>query len=628
MANERVTEDIVREHFKNDPLYKNLKKIEEQRSANPIIRKLLSTASKKGTNKSGFPEFIITFDDLPDLLIIVECKASNLFHESSNRNKPIEYAVDGILHYAKFLQKDFNVIGVAVSGQNKKDLKISNFFFKKDGNENQEQKAKQLLSIYDYIKIAKDEENAIAIENLNITKTAIELNELFTSYAIPEYERCTLVSAILLALQNDGFKKSYNEYSQLKRKNKYDEEEIIPNPRNLVEKIIDAVKTVLESNNIEDIRRDKILHKYRNILGYSISMNEKIKSNKEKEEKNNYIIRDIIYNNLEKEIYPLLRHGEKGYDVLGRFYKEFIRYAPSDQKTGLVLTPQHITELFCDLAKLDTSSIVFDPCCGTGGFLVSAMRYMLQKASTTKQKLNIKQNQLIGMELRSDMFCFACTNMIMAGDGKSNIYQGNCFVESDKKIIKKLNPNVAFLNPPYDIEEDGQLEFIENACDMIQTNGICIAIVQTSCATSSDKKALIVRERLFKKHTLKAVFSMPDDLFSPVNATTCIIMFETGKPHDINQKTFFGYFKDDGFVKKKNKGRIDFNKKWSSIKEKWLKAYKDNDEINGLSVKKSVRYNDEWCAEAYMQTDYSKLTKEDFIKTVRSFVGFKFLNNL
>ncbi len=626
--NERITENIVREHFKNDPLFKNIKKIEEQKSANIAIKRLLANASKKGTNKIGFPEFIITFDDLPDLVIVAECKANNTFHETASKDKPIEYAVDGALHYAKFLQKEFNVITIGISGQSQQELKVSNFFFKKNQNNYEEQKAKELLSVYDYIKISKDEENAIAIENLNITRTAIELNDLFQSYAIPEYERCTLVSAILLALQNDGFKKSYNEYSQLKRKNKNEEEEILPNPKNLAEKIIDAVNTVLESNNIEAKRRDKILHEYRKILGYSLSINEKIKANKNKEEENNYVIRDIIHNRLEKEIYPLLKHGEKGYDILGRFYKEFIRYAPSDQKTGLVLTPQHITELFCDIAKLDTASIVFDPCCGTGGFLVSAMKHMLQKANTTEQKRNIKQNQLIGMELRSDMFCFACTNMIMAGDGKSNIYQGNCFVEEDKKIIRTLQPNVAFLNPPYDINEDGQLEFIENACDIIQSNGICIAIAQTSCATSSDKKALVVRERLFKKHTLKAVFSMPDELFSPVNATTCIIVFETGKPHDINQKTFFGYWKDDGFIKKKNKGRIDFNKKWNAIKEKWLKAYKDNDEIEGLSVKKAVNYNDEWCAEAYMQTDYSKLTEEDFIKTVRNFAGFKFLNDL
>lgn len=627
--NERITENIVRKHFENDPLFKNIKKIEEQKSANNDIKRLLANASKNGTNKVGFPEFIITFDDLPDLVIVAECKANNIFHETLNKDKPIEYAVDGALHYARFLQKDFNVIAVAVSGQNESDVKVSNFFLKKSQNSYDEQKAKQLLSIYDYIKIAKDEENAIAIESLNITRTAIELNILFQSYAIPEYERCTLVSAILLALQNDGFKKSYNEYSQLKRKNKNEEEEIVPNPKNLAEKIIDAVNAVLESNNIETKRRDKILHEYRKILGYSLSINQKIRANKSKEEKNNYIIRDIIHNYLEKEIYPLLKHGEKGYDVLGRFYNEFIRYAPSDQKTGLVLTPQHITELFCDIAELNTSSIVFDPCCGTGGFLVSAMKYMLSKSNTSQEKRNIKQNQLIGMEVRSDMFCFACTNMIMAGDGKSNIYQGNCFVEEDKKIITNLKPNVAFLNPPYDIEEDGQLEFIENACDIIQSNGVCVAIVQTSCVTSHDSKALLVRERLFKKHTLKAVFSMPNELFSPAaNAVTCIIVFETGKPHDKNKKTFFGYFKDDGFVKKKNKGRIDLNKKWNFIKEKWLSAYRNNDEIDGLSVKQAVNFNDELCAEAYMQTDYSTLTEEDFIKVVKDYVGYKFLNNL
>ena len=64
--------------------------------------------------------------------------------------------------------------------------------------------------------------------------------------------------------------------------------------------------------------------------------------------------------------------GDKGYDVLGRFYTEFIRYAGTDKKTGLVLTPKHIAELFCDLVNLNKNDIVVDTCCGTGSFLIAS----------------------------------------------------------------------------------------------------------------------------------------------------------------------------------------------------------------------------------------------------------------
>ncbi len=346
-----------------------------------------------------------------------------------------------------------------------------------------------------------------------------------------------------------------------------------------------------------------------------------------KDKIDNYVIRDVI-DILEKNIYPLTQNGEKGYDVLGRFYTEFVRYTSSDKKNGIVLTPQHITELFCEIARLDINSIILDPCCGTGGFLVSAMKYMLNQTDDNEIKNKIKEKQLIGIEKEEKMFCFACSNMIMSGDGKAHIYRGDCFSEKEQNIIKNLKPNIAFLNPPYkEGNSEKQLEFIENACDLLEKNGTCVAIVQFSCAISKQKNVMLVKERLLKKHKLKAVFSMPDELFAPVGVVTCIIVLQSHTPHDKNSKTFFGYFKDDGFVKTK-KGRIDKNNQWNEIKKHWLKLYKNNEEQDGLSVKKEVLFDDEWCAEAYMVTDYSKLAKEDFIKTVHNFATYKFLNNL
>ena len=76
-----------------------------------------------------------------------------------------------------------------------------------------------------------------------------------------------------------------------------------------------------------------------------------------------------------------------------------------------------------------------------------------------------------------------------------------------------------------------------------------------------------VKKRLLEKHTLKAVFSMPNSLFHPVGVNTCIIVFKAHNAHSSNKKKFFGYFKDDGFIKQRNKGRIDKALKWDDIKE-------------------------------------------------------------
>ena len=96
---------------------------------------------------------------------------------------------------------------------------------------------------------------------------------------------------------------------------------------------------------------------------------------------------------------------------------------------------------------------------------------MLAVAKNDHSKKNqIKSKQLIGIENRTDMFTYACSNMIMSGD-EINIFKGDCFSEEQQKKVKKFRPTVAFLNPPYDVGEDGQLEFIENALSLLQQGG-------------------------------------------------------------------------------------------------------------------------------------------------------------
>mgnify|MGYP000897221565 CR=1 FL=1 len=123
MVNERKTEKIARDHFSkfSDDIY-----IEEQSSDNPKIDKLLKSASKKGGGK-GFPEFIISYKTNPDLLIVVECKAKAVKHESKDRDKYSDFAVDGALLYASYLSKGFDVLAIAISGESKGVMKISHF---------------------------------------------------------------------------------------------------------------------------------------------------------------------------------------------------------------------------------------------------------------------------------------------------------------------------------------------------------------------------------------------------------------------------------------------------------------------------------------------------------------------
>lgn len=607
MVNERLTEAIVRDHFKNDPFIQSVK-FEEQKSSNKRIQELLKGQSKGGGKGYGFPEFIISFPTNSNYIIVIECKARTSDHESDKRDNPKQYAVDGVLHYAKALSIGFNVVAIAVSGETKEEVLVSHFYWKKGAANYSETTDKKLLSIDDYMQMFEDQFFMSDFYTRDIASKARFLNEEFQAYTIPEYKRCTMVSAMLLSLINKNFKEGYYDIESISK---------------LGQKMLAAIDAVFDDE--DDLVRNKtiILREFETILNEPLFEQIKIKHKKKKKDESTLEVAKYFIDYLERNVYPLVEHSNIGYDVLGRFYVEFIRYAASEQKSGLVLTPAHITELFCDLAELRINDVVYDPCCGTGGFLVAAMQRMFKMAGGDKKiREKIRKEQLCGCEFRSDMFTYACSSMKLRGDGKSNLYNGSCF-NNAQIISNNHKPTVAFLNPPYDVGNTRQMEFIEHALKTIdeRAEGRVVAIVQFSCAIKDEKELKAVKQRILAKHHLKAVLSMPDDLFYPVGVVTCIMVFEANKPN-AGKKTWFGYFKDDGFEKRKHLGRIDARNKYEGIKNKWLAAYRNQDEIPGLSVRKEIGVNDEWCAEAYMKTDYNTLSDIDFIKKMRDYASF------
>lgn len=601
MANERITEDIVREHFKGDPLFKSVR-MEEQRSSITQIKDLLKNSSKTGKKKPGYPEFIISFPSDNEYVIVVECKASETKHESKNRDCPSDFAVDGVLHYAKALSQDYNVIAIAVSGENNPPV-VSHFLWTRKATSAKELKDKSLLTLHSYIHLFKNEQFAENLKNIDIVQKAIDLNELYNDYSFSEESRNTLVSAILLSLMDTSFRKGYG--SQISTKS-------------LGDSMINAIEATI---NVKKVRNSKaMVDEFKTIMNSPIFIQEKIKNKRNKKEFKTLEILKQFITYLEKYVYPLIAMEDSGIDVLGKFYTEFIRYAGSQQKQGLVLTPFHITNFFCDLAELTPNDIVYDPCCGTAGFLVAAKKRMCQLAGNDEElKKKIREERLIGVEMRPSMYTYACTNMILRGEGQANIYCGDCF--QTKKDVCTHKPTVAFLNPPYDVGNAEQMHFIRHALEVVEPqNGRVVAIVQMSCGIKEEKELLAEKKSLLAKHTLEAVISMPDDLFYPVGVVTCIMVWHAGVPN--KGKTWFGYYKDDGFIKRKHQGRIDAYGRFKNvIYQTWKALFADRDEMDGLCVKKEVKSGDEWCAEAYLQTNYGSLTDEIFVDKIKNYIA-------
>lgn len=159
---------------------------------------------------------------------------------------------------------------------------------------------------------------------------------------------------------------------------------------------------------------------------------------------------------------------------------------------------------------------------------------------------------------------------------------------------------------------------------MIRPHGLVAAIVPSKTAYVMSEPYITRRRQLLEEHTLKAVFSMPDDIFNGNGATavTCIMVFEAHVPHDPSEKTFFGFFKDDGYKKKGKIGRIDEYGKWGEIRQRWLDLYHGNIIMDGVSTLASVGAEDEWLCEAYLRNDYSRLTEDMFRRTIRDYMAY------
>jgi type I restriction-modification system DNA methylase subunit len=235
-------------------------------------------------------------------------------------------------------------------------------------------------------------------------------------------------------------------------------------------------------------------------------------------------------------------------DILGIFYGEFLRYSGGDrQGLGIVLTPRHITELCAELADLNPSnSVVLDICAGTGGFLISAMAAMIESSGGDSSLVErIKESSLVGIELDPHMFTLACANMIFRGDGKANMFWDDCLRPRDPETVRRINslkPNVGLLNPPFSKKAKGkhELAFVKRTLDLLEPNGTAISLVPVSALIEDSAETVQARREILAQHSLRAVMSMPPQLFPGIGTVAAIAVFQAHLPHHRTVKSSDG----------------------------------------------------------------------------------------
>ncbi len=255
-----------------------------------------------------------------------------------------------------------------------------------------------------------------------------------------------------------------------------------------------------------------------------------------------------------------------GADWLGTFYEVFLKYARWAQDLGIVLTPRHITRFAARAIGIRSHDIVYDPTCGTGGFLVAAFEEV-KRTSGAEQIEDFKQHSVFGLEQDDGIAALAIVNMIFRGDGKNNIEQANCLVQhlvpdtSSKGVrTAKLSktpsqhPPVTrvLMNPPFSLKRDKEYDFVNHALAQMVHGGLLFSILPHSVMAKSGR-AKTWRENLLKRHTLLSVVTLPIDIFYPVSAPPVGVFVKQGVPHDIQQSVLWVRADTDGHLKSKGK---------------------------------------------------------------------------
>ncbi len=362
--------------------------------------------------------------------------------------------------------------------------------------------------------------------------------------------------------------------------------------------------------------------------------------------------------------------SSEGQDILNMFFIAFNKYTGKADKNQ-AFTPDHITEFMCRVTGVDRTKRVLDATCGSGSFLVQAMVKELADCRNGKREDEaaelmdiVKKEHIYGIEVEEKAYGLSITNMLIHGDGNSNIKFGSCF--DCKEFIEKANPDIILMNPPYNAKpigiperykskwgktKDGKEDptkgfvFVHYLSDVIkdmneerEKAGLSRKTVEMAVllpvAAAIGTSKIVENEKIsiLNDNTLNAVFTLPAEIFYPgASVSACCMVFTLGKPHvDTDgtiSETFFGYYKEDGFKKKKNLGRVEQfdesgHSKWKIIEDNWVRLYRKKIVVDGLSAIEEVSGRDEWLCEAYMKTDYSTLSKSDFQQTVNNYLAY------
>lgn len=609
----------------------------------------LEIEGEKEKGKSWKPDFELESFNIP---VIIEnklgtAKLSAIKEGKVKRDiKSVQnFAVNGAIHYAQcaIMSKKYSeVVAIGIAGDSEENVSIEVYYvfgatdetYKLVSSYNTLDFLENKLSFAEFYKAAtltEEEKHRVLIDSqAKLQEYAKKLNKLMHNHAITAPQRVLYVSGMLLSMQDIADKKKGlipNDLKGLDLDDERDGDLIVKHINNYLNvKKIPADKVTLMMKSFTEINKDHDRDKI-------TALDDIVAELLEKEASVTKQIFTYIFENIFLSIDSMSGH----LDIMGEMYSEFLKYAFGDGKElGIVLTPPYVTKMMSQILDIDENSKVMDLATGSAGFLISAMKLMIecveQKYDKNTTKANkkideIKQQRLLGVELNAEMYTLASTNMILRGDGSSNIRKGSSFDEPPE-LYRNFNANALLLNPPFTFKENG-LPFLKFGLENMKIGGKAAIIIQDSAGSG---RGIISCKEILSKNQLVASIKMPVDLFLPMAGvqTSIYILEHTGKEHDYKKQVKFIDFRNDGY-KRTKRGIYELDspsQRYRDIVEVYKNGITANVSSELWDIKNQVvmdvisRNGDDWNFEQHQKIDLVP-TEEDFKKTVRDYLSWE-----
>lgn len=644
-------------------------------SINEEIEKALQLApSKNGGDGNNYPDIkcFIESESLRKIPVMIEVKGTkddfgkfdkdgNVLNTDKNGDPNYsvisKYAVNGAVHYGNAILTYTNsfkeVVAIGVNGYEqgknfiteigayyiseanlfipKKIANYSDLSFLKD--ENVEKFIKQI----DELKLTDEEKEKQKLElEDDIEKKLKNINQkMHDDLGIVVGARVKLISGLIMAGLGVKGKVSGLKVEDLKGE--------LGENSNDGKIIINKITDFLGERNLPKEKKEIILNELKNVFLYSkleipVNGESKLKT---------------VYTSVKSDILPFLTKDLHNIDFTGRLFNVLNDWVdvPDGAENDVVLTPRYVTELMAKLCEVNKDSYVWDYATGSAGFLISSMNLMIEdvrKKVTSLEEQNkaiakIKAEQLLGIEKLPDIYLLAVLNMILMGDGSSNIihadsltqFEGN--YEQGKHKGEKFPANVFLLNPPYSAPGKG-FNFVEKALSEMNCGKAAVLIQENAGSTQGAGYT----KKILEKNTLLASIHMSTDLFiGKSSVQTAIYVFEVGKPHDTEKLVKFIDFSNDGYARQSRKKSSQSTnlKDTGNAKARYQELVnlivrgkgKDNKNLNYFKDCYEEDYitldGNDWTYSQHKKIDINP-KKEDFEKVVKEYLAWRISDSI